>query len=244
MRELIKNYDVWNERSDEFDHTVTVWKKGDNYYQLSHSARVGTFALDSLPTPIPIPMRAFMGRWCPSLTESPQPPPTDSFLKVPRILLPEDYSVDTVGDDSRTPGEDMVAEGEIYEVLRQHRHPNICVYYGCVRDGDYFTALCLKKYGRSLQDAIRDGDCALQPGAVLAGISEGLHFLHHTLELAHNDINPSNVMLDEDGNAVIIDFDSCMRLGKEIGPRKAGTYGWTTDPAPCISAPVWIGAYC
>jgi hypothetical protein len=44
-------------------------------------------------------------------------------------------------------------------------------------------------------------------------------------------------MLDNDGNAVIIDFDSCLPVGQEIGFRKAGTFGWTVDPAPTISVP-------
>jgi serine/threonine protein kinase len=110
--------------------------------------------------------------------------------------------------------------------------------YGCVRDGGYFTALCLKKYGCSLQDAVQNGDCTVDPHLVLDGISKGLHFLHNTLNIVHNDINPNNIMLDDDGNAVIIDFDSCMPIGQEIGLfQKAGTFGWTMDPAPVISLP-------
>ena len=62
MRELIRNYDVWSLESDVFDHTATVWKEEDSYYQLRvrHGARQGSFDLDSLPTPVrPIPMDLF-----------------------------------------------------------------------------------------------------------------------------------------------------------------------------------------
>ena len=44
-------------------------------------------------------------------------------------------------------------------------------------------------------------------------------------------------MLDDDGNAIIIDFDSCMPIGQDIGCRKAGTFGWEMDPVPSTSAP-------
>jgi len=242
MRELVNSYEMWDTETDEFDHNVTIWKEGDNFYQFRHSGR-GSFNLDSLPMPAPIPMKLFMGRWHTSLTESPQPIPTDSFLKSPLIILDDDYTSDgTVkGDkqnsrDFRAPGSDMFEEAKIYEILKQHPHPNICIYYGCVRNGDYFTAICLKKYERSVYDAVTNGDGTLVPHAVLGGISKGLHFLH-ALGLVHNDINPANIMLDHEGNAVIIDFDSCMPVGQEIGSRKAGTFGWIKEPALSISVP-------
>jgi hypothetical protein len=239
MRQLVKSYEAWDCESDSYDHTITVWKEGD-YYQVKHYARQGSFDLDSLATPNPIPMNLFKGRWHASLTEAPRPIPPDSFfLKSPSIFLPDGYGNDGTAASHafRTPGDDMVEEAKIYEILKHHPHPNICVYYGCVRDGDHFTALCLKKYRRSLRDAIQNGDGAFEPRTVLDGISKGLHFLHDTLGIAHNDINPSNIMLDDQGNAVIIDFDSCIPIGQEIGYRKGGTFGWMKEPGPNISVP-------
>jgi serine/threonine protein kinase len=49
----------------------------------------------------------------------------------------------------------------------------------------------------------------------------------HDLGLVHNDLNPSNIIMDGD-NPVIIDFDSCKREGDKLGS-KAGTCGWTVD---------------
>jgi hypothetical protein len=40
-------------------------------------------------------------------------------------------------------------------------------------------------------------------------------------------------MLDDEGNAVIIDFDSCTKAGDRL--RKGGTMGWSKDPAPDIA---------
>jgi len=105
-----------------------------------------------------------------------------------------------------------------------------------MRNGDYFTALCLKKYKRSLQNAVWDKDRTLDPRAILDGISKGSKLLHDTLGLVHNDINPANIMLDDHGSAVIIDFDFCMPIGQEIGHRKWGTF--EMDPVlPGISVP-------
>lgn len=58
---------------------------------------------------------------------------------------------------------------------------------------------------------------------VLAGIERGIKHLH-ALGWVHNDINPSNIMLDGD-EAVIIDFGSCRRAGESLDG--AGrTYEW------------------
>ena len=58
------------------------------------------------------------------------------------------------------------------------------------------------------------------------GIEAGVRHMHK-LGLVHNDLNPSNIMMDGD-NPVIIDCDSCKREGDELGS-KAGTDGWTLD---------------
>ncbi|KAG1777755.1 kinase-like domain-containing protein [Suillus placidus] len=189
---------------------------------------------------IPIPMHIFKGRWHPSFTELPSVAPRDSFLKRPLILL-QDYDAEKEKPDkhdSRTPGDSLAHEAKVYEILKQHPHPNICVYHGCVRDGDHITAICLKNYGRDLMEAVWERDPTLNPAVILDGISKGLTFLHEKLGLVHNDINPANIMLDDAGDPVIIDFDSCTPIGEKIGlSGKAGTFGWTMDPMPTISLP-------
>ena len=114
MRELIRSYEAWNQPSDEetltFDYTITVWKDGENYYQISHSARIGKFDLDSLPIPTsPISLVLFKGHWHSSLTECPFPPPLDSYQKSPAVVLLDDYEGTP---DIRTPGEDMLIEAK------------------------------------------------------------------------------------------------------------------------------------
>ena len=228
MRELIKSYEAWHPETDTFDHTVIIWKDGENYYQISHSARDGTFDLNDLPTPSPIPMEPFKAHWNPSLTECPQPSPMDSYRKSPAIMLLEDINPST-----RTPGEDMLREAEMYEIIKQYPHPNICHYYGCIRNGQDLTAICLRKYKCSLRDAVRGG-APVDRDVIVSGIAKGLQFLHDTIGLVHNDINPSNIMLDDQGHPVIIDFDSCAPIGQDMDGRKTGTFGWVRKPEPRI----------
>lgn len=49
----------------------------------------------------------------------------------------------------------------------------------------------------------------------------------HSLGWIHNDINPKNIMLDEDDTTIIIDFDSCCGMN-EKGPT-CGTHMWTDE---------------
>lgn len=125
-------------------------------------------------------MELLKGLWCASLTEAPIPVPTDSFLKMPPIYV--HANMDGAGDGKGgqaivTPGNIMAAEAKIYEVLKQHGHPSICVYYGCVRDGDYCTALSLKKYERPLEDAVKNGDQTVDPDEILERHCERIKLL-------------------------------------------------------------------
>jgi serine/threonine protein kinase len=90
----------------------------------------------------------------------------------------------------------------------------------------------LKKYPQLLQQAVWKGDCTLDSTKIIDGNLKGLHFLHETLSLVHNDINPSNIMLGDTRDVVIVDFDSCLPIGQEIGFRKGGTFSWTSEPLP------------
>ncbi|KAK0887027.1 hypothetical protein LTS16_027040, partial [Friedmanniomyces endolithicus] len=49
----------------------------------------------------------------------------------------------------------------------------------------------------------------------------------HSLGLAHNDLNPSNIALDRNNDPVIIDWGSCKEFGELL--LSAGTPGWIED---------------
>jgi serine/threonine protein kinase len=62
--------------------------------------------------------------------------------------------------------------------------------------------------------------------AVLRDIRAGLDHIH-SLGYVRDDINPRNIMLDGQGRAVIIDFNSCAKAGEKS---RGGTYGWSKSP--------------
>jgi hypothetical protein len=91
-----------------------------------------------------MPIQYFRALWNPSLTECLSPLPTDSYQKCPAIILPEGYNAKIAKGgvySFRAPGNDMVAKAEVYEILKQHPHPNICIYYESIHEGGYLVTI-------------------------------------------------------------------------------------------------------
>jgi len=133
-------------------------------------------------------------------------------------------------------------EIEICELLKLHPHPNVAVYAGCVVSNGRVSGLCFKRYTKTLTQRLNPHhtnkeyfltmDRPLSSGdnnenvtnACLDGILAGVRHLH-SLGIVHNDITPSNIMFEEDGTPVIIDFGSCKIIGESM--KGVGTtYGW------------------
>ncbi|KAM0345804.1 hypothetical protein ACHAPU_006157 [Fusarium lateritium] len=116
----------------------------------------------------------------------------------------------------------VLSEATVCELLMKHPHPNIAKYWGCdVVDGR-IRGLCFGKYAMTLHERAVTG-VPLDIERCLQGVRDGLEHLH-SLGLAHNDINPQNVMLDAGDNPIIIDFDACTNEGEKL--TKGGTPGW------------------
>ncbi|QRV75863.1 kinase domain protein [Ceratobasidium sp. AG-Ba] len=80
----------------------------------------------------------------------------------------------------------------------------------------------------TLQDAVEASE-NLQYHTIMQDIRGGVEHLH-SLGLVHNDINPTNIMVDENGRGVLVDYDSCRPDGEEIPLGcKGGTMGWCPD---------------
>jgi serine/threonine protein kinase len=58
----------------------------------------------------------------------------------------------------------------------------------------------------------------------LDGILAGIRHLH-SLGIIYNDITPANIIFEEDDTPVIIDFDSCRKVGDLLHGTKR-THGW------------------
>ncbi|KAJ6462988.1 kinase-like domain-containing protein [Mycena sanguinolenta] len=128
---------------------------------------------------------------------------------------------------AETPAATMIHEMLVCEALRQSSHPNLCRYLGYMptTDGAHVLGLCFQCHERNLYDAVI-AKVVFDPVAVIEGLRRGLEHLH-SLGYAHNDFNPSNIMLDKNACPVIIDFDSCRKIGETL--IKAGTPDWDHD---------------
>lgn len=63
----------------------------------------------------------------------------------------------------------------------------------------------------------------------VSAIKSALDHLH-SLELAHNDLSPLNVMFTDKGEPVLLDFDTCHAVGTKL--EKGGNVGeWEGIPA-------------
>lgn len=126
-----------------------MWKDGENYYPISHSARVGKFQvhLDSLPILTSPSLWYFSGDIgiCRLLSVHAhhfwihiRRARSSCCLMAMHAPYPQDL------------WRDMLIEVKMYEILKQYPLPSICHYYGCIRDGQYLTALWLRKHKHTL----------------------------------------------------------------------------------------------
>ena len=50
----------------------------------------------------------------------------------------------------------------------------------------------------------------------------------HSLGLAHNDLHPGNILVDDKGAPVLRDFEAAREIGAKLGIRR-GTGGWIEE---------------
>jgi serine/threonine protein kinase len=133
----------------------------------------------------------------------------DYYLKAPSFMY-----------EDTEPGRTFVAdcllnEARVLEQLRGHTHPNIAHYFGCVVKDGRITQICLKRYQCSLADYAERSLSQQQRRDIHEGVVAAVKHLHG-LGLAHNDVCPHNVCVDDQGRPAIVDFDSCLPFGEKL----------------------------
>ncbi|WQF76676.1 Putative protein kinase [Colletotrichum destructivum] len=103
----------------------------------------------------------------------------------------------------------VLDETLILEKISKTPHPNIVKHYVRLHT--------LSQYIN--QPAFQHLDKARFLEALVSAVA----FIH-SLGLAHNDINPDNIMIGEDGLPVLLDFGSCAPYGQKL--QSLGTRGW------------------
>lgn len=125
----------------------------------------------------------------------------------------------------------MLQEAQTMEFLAQHPHPNIVRYYGCRVKRGRIAGLVLETFSfaddlayATVQPDLFKG--LIDKDRIMSGLRSAVQHLH-SLRLAHNDINPKNIMLGEGGEPKLIDFGSCQPIGQRL--MSCGTPGWCRD---------------
>ncbi|KAJ5364404.1 uncharacterized protein N7496_010117 [Penicillium cataractarum] len=155
------------------------------------------------------------------------------FVKTPSLLAYADGNLE----------KRISREVETCEILRENPHPNIATYYGCNENNGRVSGLCFRRYKSTLLEAVNpqhlnkaaflSSGRELVTESIKSGLQELLAAIKHlhSLGFVHNDINPANFMLDEEGMLILIDFDSCRNFGESLRSTETKrTHHWH-DPA-------------
>lgn len=120
----------------------------------------------------------------------------------------------------------VLQEVKILELLLHSPHPNIIRYHGCLIKRGRIVGIVLDRYPMTLKQRLENGMQHFNVEKCMSNITSAVSHLH-SLGLAHNDLTPMNIMIDEHDTPVIIDFGSCQPFSCEL--ITAGTPGWVDE---------------
>jgi serine/threonine protein kinase len=223
--EICQRGQAWIEKDGdlEFGFTKFILRSlDDEYFFATTKDRVGESTLVDLErlTKTHIPSEDIWPPFSPDFSRAPDPLPQGCYVKQPNLL---DYA-DTPASTHMS--SQILREIRVCELLRLHPHPNIATYKGCVVRSGRIKGLCFSRYTMTLAQRLSDAT-DFDKDLCFQKIERGIRHLH-SLGLVHNDINPTNIMVDDQDNPRIIDFDSCQYQGQMLG-LKGGTRGWTRE---------------
>jgi serine/threonine protein kinase len=204
-----------------FSHTTIVAMQNDEIYKGTSKSRPEYIDKASIISELSLVPRENIYPPCPSnLTRAPE-----IYIKVPDLALYTPERKDIISQR-------LLHEAEIYEILREHPHPNLGQSLGCVvgQDGR-LEGLALFKYKTTLFELAHDASSfdLGQRDQCITAVKSALEHLHR-LGLAHNDLSPLNIMFTDKGEPVLLDFDTCHPIGTTLD--KGGRVGeWEGIPS-------------
>ncbi len=112
-------------------------------------------------------------------------------------------------DDEPQFTERFARETRVQEFLGRHPHVLGCLDVG--RHGSHPYLVMPLVTGGTLADWLRDGRPTAEIARRLVEVARALHFAHEA-GVVHRDVKPSNVLLDEQGQALLADFGIAKNL--------------------------------
>ncbi|KAI9467473.1 kinase-like domain-containing protein, partial [Coemansia mojavensis] len=135
-----------------------------------------------------------------------------------------DISLLGYSDDPRSAFD---SEIDAHEKISRNPHKNICKYYGCLEsDPGYMdnkiVGIVLERYNITLKQAV-EKNLLQDKDKIVHGLESAIKHLH-SIDIVHGDINPNNIMVSNDGEPIVIDFDSSSTKSP-----KGGSEGWISE---------------
>ncbi|KAG8169406.1 hypothetical protein KVR01_000151 [Diaporthe batatas] len=223
--DLVFFHEEVDDETGEFKHSTFALVDDDDvaYFGESNHPR-HSITFDQLTSAlVPIPDNDVFPEWafhCGKLTLA-QDTLMDYYIKRPNLPL---YDVFKEHNVLELIPKDLLEEARVMEVLAEHPHPNIVRYHGCRVHRGLITGLVLDRHPNTLTDYLRNKIGSLDKGPFMKALELAIHHLH-SLGLAHNDVNPGNILVDLEGMPVLIDFGSARAIGAKLGTSR-GTKGW------------------
>jgi hypothetical protein len=107
------------------------------------------------------------------------------------------------------------------------RHPNIVAIHDAGFDGKLFYVACDFIPGCTLKERLTNGHLSRQDAVQLViRLAEALHYAHES-GILHRDVKPGNIMVDKDGQALLMDFGLARieHQGSSVGEAEPGCVG-------------------
>jgi serine/threonine protein kinase len=116
-------------------------------------------------------------------------------------------------------------EIETYEKIRRKGgHKSICRYYGCIVENRLVTGIVIERGYETLFQ--RESMNAYEKSEAIEDLSDAVRFLH-SIDIVHGDINPHNIMFNDAGSLILLDFDSCGDDNPKMGTNKYMREGYS-----------------
>lgn len=216
----------------EYHHTIVVYKFQGQLYRGVCQRRIQDFYIElgDVSDAVLIPTEAFCPLVPPNITRVPEDLLGSCYIKTPHLSGYTPSKPTEIGDK-------VLREVAILEILKRNPHPNIAKYVGCRVCNGRIVGICFVRYCDTLQKRVNPGNHGKTAfkyvdskyplkdrEKFLSGAESGIRHLH-SLGLIHNDVKPCNIMIDDEDNPIIIDFDNCCLDGEELGTM-GGTWPW------------------
>ena len=118
---------------------------------------------------------------------------------------------------------------EVYQALMGVQHPNVAQVYDCICENG--NTYIIEEYipGKTLAEILAEKGTfsEKETAEIMAELCSGLDELHRQEPpIIHNDIKTSNIMIKEDGNVILFDFDisRIYKEGSYKNTKLMGTY--------------------